>query len=1548
MFQIYDGYDDTAPSLIDLCTIGNNLTTATTSSNVVYIQTNLLRYTRSWSMNILWRKLLKSEIPTITEQIFDAKCGNQSTNIVLTNYTSYNLSSPGFPYGYDSYLNCSWIASTNISSMHPVFHFETLDLETQDDCLNDYVEIFSSSDSIEWTSLARRCKLSMLNPYFSGEKFLKLNFNTNYYQNRTGFHGKFQVDCGSTLTGSSGILVFDQGSFRNMGISSNMTCSWIVKVKPGKMIQFTFDKIKIDCASRSTIIIKNGVYEFSPILGGTRFCGNDTYIPQIPLTSGNSAIVKFELRSTSSPVFTLQYQEVGQDCSERIVISQNNKFAIISSPNYPNVPNPFTECTWMVSSASGENLKIEFLDRFDLKTNADCDMEYVELRRGTTRVSQVVGRYCDKKPNPQIIESSIIQVKYYTSVADPNNGFKMKISIAPCGAIYQYTEGTIMSPMHEQGIYPANIECLYHIIGSPGSFITITLQYIDLPVADNCSSTDHLAVYTFSQLTNDDSSSDGEFVLRGTYCGTVHNENGDKPTIVIPSDDAIIKFVAQENRYPGEGWKITFNTSREKCGGEFNGETGYVTSTGYPTAKQIPRYCEFKITVPEGRRIKIEFIDLDLFNSLYGRQRLAFVHGHERNFFIQMVTGNDTLGNLQPIYSSSNKMMISLRTLVPSQNRGFKLQFSSNSPTICDGDMNQISGTVESPKNESSFVCEYSRNGESFYPDEPNVGTIAIDFEQMTINNNCRFHGIAVKLYSDLNDNSNMFCINSLEYKFLRVPSSRVSLIVKKNSYVRMRQFNFKMNYKVHRCGGRVQLDYDQKIKFPFEKINQTNYGSIDCAWQVVAGENEVIIFNLTQAILKQTPDNEFIKVYQGGSQLHPNIASYTIDKMDTTFIISQRNQLFIEYHSNVYSTETSFEINLEASSVACGGILTDHSMHLKSPRNASSNHYPPNTECIWEINASPGYHIGLIFIKRFNIENSPNCQNDYVEIFDWNNDQWKSMKRVCGRDTPEIFNSTSSRMKVIFRSNDQIDLDGFTAVWYENCGGLFNATETVQTIASPNYPDNYKKSQHCVYNISVSSGKYINLRFVDFELEENMVHCIFDNVTIYKKQEYNANEKDLVGTYCGSNSPGNKRFLESTEIVFQSDRTIENRGFKFEYILDSCGGTVTKSQMIKSIKDLEINAHPHSSDCWWNITAPSGNKITVQFEELSLEYCSECYCDFLEVFSGEKAVPNKRIAKLCGNLTKSPPIIVIPENQGSVHLKTDSSRASQGFRAVILFSPECDHTFLLNESQSVIMINNLTTSDTSRLDCMYKIKSPPGTIIEFKFKQLHVALCDAAMNRTNNCSCNFVEIRDGIAPIDSVLGRFCGHTTPTQTLTSSNNLLWVHLIADGSSEVHGFQAEISMKSSICGKLYYNITLNPIELQSPMENNSYLPNLNCIWTIETQSDKIVEIIFEKFDIQDIDDSNMCTSDYLEFTEIPYYQTIYEGLGADFVHNGQSESQNSFYMGMRSPSTTSIYCGSKVPNTFLSSQPKINIKFKSDGSLEKSGFKMKLRSHTGKK
>jgi len=61
-------------------------------------------------------------------------------------------------------------------------------------------------------------------------------------------------------------------------------------------------------------------------------------------------------------------------------------------------------------------------------------------------------------------------------------------------------------------------------------------------------------------------------------------------------------------------------------------------------------------------------------------------------------------------------------------------------------------------------------------------------------------------------------------------------------------------------------------------------------------------------------------------------------------------------------------------------------------------------------------------------------------------------------------------------------------------CGGELSGL--TGSFVSPNYPLPYGHSTTCFWNVSVSRGSKIELRFTDFDLERHSV-CYFDYVQV-------------------------------------------------------------------------------------------------------------------------------------------------------------------------------------------------------------------------------------------------------------------------------------------------------------------------------------------------------------------------------------------------------------------------------------------------------------------
>jgi len=159
------------------------------------------------------------------------------------------------------------------------------------------------------------------------------------------------------------------------------------------------------------------------------------------------------------------------NCGGEFILSDKQKKWEISTPNYPNIPPTYSECTWKVSAPMGERLSIHFPERFDLSNtkewvlieislcwkaynncrekieeifgrknldslkrnfhcnNISCEREYVDIRDGGTDGSRLMGRFCkDVAPSTMTTIGNMMYIYFYTDVPEPKNGFKAVIT----------------------------------------------------------------------------------------------------------------------------------------------------------------------------------------------------------------------------------------------------------------------------------------------------------------------------------------------------------------------------------------------------------------------------------------------------------------------------------------------------------------------------------------------------------------------------------------------------------------------------------------------------------------------------------------------------------------------------------------------------------------------------------------------------------------------------------------------------------------------------------------------------------------------------------------------------------------------------------------------------------------------------------------------------------------------------------------------------------------------------------------------------------------
>ncbi|KAL1459907.1 hypothetical protein WDU94_011854 [Cyamophila willieti] len=244
-----------------------------------------------------------------------------------------------------------------------------------------------------------------------------------------------------------------------------------------------------------------------------------------------------------------------------------------------------------------------------------------------------------------------------------------------------------------------------------------------------------------------------------------------------------------------------------------------------------------------------------------------------------------------------------------------------------------------------------------------------------------------------------------------------------------------------------------------------------------------------------------------------------------------------------------------------------------------------------------------------------------------------------------------------------------------------------------------------------------------------------------------------------------------------------------------------------------------------------------------------------------------------------------------------------------------------------------------SNKECVWKLTAPAEFQVALKFQSFEIENHD-------QCTYDFVEIRDGHAPDSPIIGTFCGYKLPPD-IKSSGTKLMIKFVSDGSVQKPGFSAvfmkefdECALEDHGCEHICKNV-LGGYEchckigyelhsdgktcvdacggildtpngtLTSPSFPDFYIKNKTCIWEIVAPPQYRISLNFTHFDIE----GNNLFQSSCEYDNL----TVFSRIG-----------DNSF-------KSQGVYCGSKLPPVIMSEGNALRIEFHSDNSVQKSGF-----------
>ena len=92
-------------------------------------------------------------------------------------------------------------------------------------------------------------------------------------------------------------------------------------------------------------------------------------------------------------------------------------------------------------------------------------------------------------------------------------------------------------------------------------------------------------------------------------------------------------------------------------------------------------------------------------------------------------------------------------------------------------------------------------------------------------------------------------------------------------------------------------------------------------------------------------------------------------------------------------------------------------------------NNYDNNLDCRYLISVPSNYEILISFIE-INLEEGPNCNYDFVRVYDGGDASQRTMGKFCGTSLPTPLRSTGNEMLIQFKTDDRQPRKGFVMNW--------------------------------------------------------------------------------------------------------------------------------------------------------------------------------------------------------------------------------------------------------------------------------------------------------------------------------------------------------------------------------------------------------------------------------------------------------------------------------------------------------------------------------------
>ncbi|XP_006894385.1 PREDICTED: cubilin-like [Elephantulus edwardii] len=1263
---------------------------------------------------------------------------------------------------------------------------------------------------------------------------------------------------------------------------SNTECAWVIQVERHYRVLLNFTDFDLELQD-SCIMAYDGFNSATTRLASV--CGRQQLTNPI-ISSGNTLFVRFQAgASRHNRGFRAHFR---QACGGFLI---TDSFDTISSPLFP-APYPRNQnCSWIIQAQPPFNHITLSFSHFELQGSRQCSRDFLEILDGGDQDAPLRGRYCGTAmPHPVTSFSNALTLRFVSDSSGSASGFHASYaaSSSACGGTFHMAEGTFNSPGYPEN-YPSNIECVWNLVSSPGNQLQLSFITFQLEDSEDCNK-------DFVEIREGNAT--GHLV--GRHCGNILPFNYSS----VVGHILWVRFVSD-----GSGSDIGFQATFVKIFGNDNivGTHGKIASPLWPGNYPHNSNYQWIVNVNASQVIhgRILEIDIEATHNCYYDKLMIFdgLGTHSRS--IGAYCGTQTASFI----STRNSLTFQFFSDSSISGRGFLLEWFAMDapvgplPTIATGACGGFLRTGDSPVFLFSpgWPESYQNRIDCSWLIQAPDSTVELNILSMDIESHqtCNYDKLVIK------DGDNTLARELAVLCGREVPgpirSTGEYMLVQFTSDFSVTGAGF--NASFHKsCGGYLHADRGVVTSPMYPETYPPN---LNCSWHVLVQSGLTIAVHFEQPFQIPNEDSscnqgDYLILKNGPDAYSPPLGphgrnGHFCGSRPSSTMFTSDNQMFVQFISDNSNGGQGFKIKYEAKSLACGGNIyihdADSSGYVTSPNHPDN--YPPHADCIWILSAPPGKLVQLQFEDQFNIEITPNCTSNYLELRDGADANAPILSKSCGTSLPRSQLSSDETMYLRFRTDNSPTHVGFKAKYsIALCGGrVTGRSGIIESIGYPTLP--YRDNLVCVWHLQGLSDHYLTIHFEAFNLQ-NSSNCEKDFVEIWE----NHTSGSALGRFCGDTIPDRIDTSGNVALVrFVTDGSLTASGFRllYESSLEECGGDLQGSTGTFSSPNYP-NPNSHSRICEWRITVPEGRQVTLTFNNLRLETHPSCSNEHVTVYNGLRT-NSPQLEKLCSNVNVSDHINSSGNTMKVVYF-TDGSRPYGGFIASYTSNEDavCGGSLIdFPEGNFTSPGYNGVNNYSRNLNCEWSLSNPSqgNSSIYIHFEVFHI-------ESHQDCDFDVLEFRVGDAD-GPLIWRFCGHSKPAVPLVIPYPQVWIHFVTNQQVEYIGFHAGYSFTD--CGGIQIG---ESGMISSPNYPAAYNSLTHCSWLLEAPQGHTITLTFNDFDIE------------------PHTTCSWDSVT---IMNGGS------------PGSPIIgrYCGSSSPRAIQSGSNQLVVIFNSDHSVQNGGF-----------